>query len=63
MKLHGSITPMEALRDIGCMRLAARVHELREEGHMIESETARGLNRDGEPVVFTRYKLAKRGPL
>ncbi|MBM3947449.1 MAG: hypothetical protein FJ315_08670 [SAR202 cluster bacterium] len=27
-RIHGSITPLEALRAFGCMRLAARIEEL-----------------------------------
>lgn len=32
---HNSITPLEALRKFGCMRLAARIGELREEGFSV----------------------------
>lgn len=32
-----SITPMEALSKFNCYRLAARIHELREEGLNIET--------------------------
>lgn len=31
-----SLTPMEALEKFGCFRLAARIKELRELGHLIE---------------------------
>jgi hypothetical protein len=34
------VTPREALDEIGTMRLAARIRELREAGHDIESRTA-----------------------
>ena len=57
LKLYGSITPQEALTSFGCMRLSARIYELRQQGHFIISESARGLNRNGEPVTFTRYRL------
>lgn len=57
MKIHGSITPLEALQNFGCMRLAARIHDLREDGHRIVAETAHGVNRDGARVTYTRYKL------
>lgn len=33
-----SITPIEALNKFGCFRLAARIFELREEGHDIICE-------------------------
>ena len=32
------ITPLEALRDHGCLRLAARLEELRADGHVIITE-------------------------
>lgn len=32
---HGSITAYQSLRLYGCMRLAARIRELRKEGHHI----------------------------
>ena len=35
---YGSITPLEAALDLRCMRLAARVHELRGRGHNIKTE-------------------------
>ena len=33
----GFITPLDALNLYGCFRLAARVHELKKQGHPIES--------------------------
>ena len=41
---HGSITGLEALRELGVYRLAARVQELRESGMKIHTEykTVRG---------------------
>lgn len=32
---HGSISPMEALNEYGCFRLASRIHELKKDGHNI----------------------------
>lgn len=34
----GTLTAIEALRNFGCFRLAARVEELRRAGHQIETE-------------------------
>lgn len=59
LRLYGAITPQEALASFGCMRLAARIHELREDGHTITAETVQGVNRFGEPVTFTRYRLTR----
>lgn len=35
---RGTITPMEALADFGCFRLAARIDELRKMGHPIRTQ-------------------------
>lgn len=59
MRLHGSITPLEALRDYGCMRLAARIADLRKDGVMITAELEKGVGRDGEKIVYTRYRIAE----
>ena len=50
-----SITPMEALRDLGIYRLGARVHELRQDGHRIETELLTVVGRDGERSHPARY--------
>lgn len=59
MRLHGSITPLEALRDYGCMRLAARIADLKQQGVLITAELETGINRDGEPIKYTRYSIAE----
>ena len=33
---YGSITPMEALNEYGCFRLASRIHDLKRDGIDIE---------------------------
>jgi hypothetical protein len=35
LKAGKHITPLDALRDHGCLRLAARIHDLKEAGHQI----------------------------
>ena len=35
LRQHGEITPLDALDKYGCARLAARVHELRQDGYDI----------------------------
>lgn len=59
MRLHGSITPLEALRDYGCMRLAARIADLRRQGVVINAELEKGLGRNGERITYTRYRIAE----
>jgi hypothetical protein len=38
LKLRGTITPLEALDEVGCFRLAARISDLRAEGYPIVTE-------------------------
>ena len=51
----GSITQIEALRDIGVMRLASRISDLRRQGHNITSKTEPVKNRWGETCHVKRY--------
>lgn len=37
MRYRGSVTPYVALTRYGCMRLAARIRDLKDEGHVINS--------------------------
>ncbi len=60
LQQFGSITPVEALREYGIMRLAARMAELAGQ-YPIESKMVKGRNRFGEPVRFSRYVLKKTG--
>lgn len=50
-----SITPMEALRDLGIYRLGARIFELRRDGHDIHTELMTVTGRDGETSHPARY--------
>ena len=57
MRAFGSITPMDALQDIGCMRLASRIDELRKQGYAIGSRKKKCKNRYGNTVSFSEYYL------
>ena len=35
LQVLGTITPLEALKDYGCLRLGARIHDLKAKGHHI----------------------------
>ena len=37
LRTHGSITPLDAMLHINCYRLAARIHDLRGQGHNIKT--------------------------
>lgn len=55
MKDFGSISAVEAMEDLGIMRLASRIADLKKMGVEITARTVKGMNRFGETVHFTRY--------
>lgn len=54
----GSITPMQAFRDLGVTKLATRISEMRQEGVRFDQEWQTSKNRFGEEVRYMRYWLA-----
>lgn len=56
IRKNGSITPMEAIQEIGCTKLATRVGELKRAGYNITGEMETGTNRWGEKCHYMRYK-------
>lgn len=52
----GTITPLEAIRDIGCYRLSARIADLRDQGYDIISEPLTVKNRYGGVSRVARYR-------
>ena len=58
MKIYGSINPREAENQYGCMRLAARIKDLRNRGVEIDTEMVNGLDRDGGATRYAVYRLA-----
>ena len=57
MKDFGSITNLEAVRDLGVMCLAERVRDLRNAGIDVKSTPESGKNRYGETTRYVRYSL------
>ena len=57
MQTFGSITAFEAFRDLGVMRLAARISDLRKLGYAIQSETITVKNRFDEDCYVKKYSL------
>lgn len=51
------ITPLDALNELGCMRLAARIRDLREQGHHIRMTRE---SRNGKS--YARYQLVPPPP-
>lgn len=55
----GSITALEAVRELGVLQLSARLVELERDGIVFNKEQESALNRFGERVYYTRYSIAK----
>ena len=54
---YGSIDPMTAIKDYGCMRLASRISDLKGRGIEIIAERTKGKNRYDEPTSYCVYRL------
>lgn len=54
---HGGITQYDALNELGVMRLASRISELRRNGYEIASKMVKVKNRYGETCRVKRYTL------
>lgn len=54
---NGSITQLEALQELGVMRLASRISDLKKQGYPIKSDVVAVKNRFGESCRIKRYSL------
>ena len=54
-KDHRTITPMEALKELGIYRLGARVFDLRGDGHVIDTDLVEVRDRHGNVSHPARY--------
>lgn len=52
MEDFGTINPMQAIQDLGCYRLGARIWDLRHAGHPISRRMVSGKNRYGDSVSY-----------
>ena len=57
MNDYGTIDPMVAIKEYGCMRLASRISDLRQQGIAIGRRMKTSKNRYGEDVHFAEYFL------
>lgn len=55
----GSITPLEAIRDIGCYRLSARISDIKDMGIPIKTDMVNVKNRRGKYNRIARYSLLR----
>ena len=61
MHENGSITQWEAMREFGCMRLGARIYDLRKRGYDIRRTLITGINRHDRTTRYAEYFLHKEG--
>lgn len=57
----GSITSLQAVQDLGCMRLASRINDLKRMGYPVRKRSVSAKNRYGETVYFAEYYLPEEG--
>jgi len=57
MTEHGSITAMQAMKDLGVMRLASRIWDLNNSGQNIECDHVRAATRYGTVTYIAKYRL------
>lgn len=59
VKEHGSINPMQAMNELGIMRLSARINDLKWMGFPFCRDLISVKNRFGEPVRYASYRRRK----
>jgi len=59
IKDFGSISSLQAFRDLGVTRLSAKIFDLKKDGYMFDWDTVVGINRYGNPMHYKRYKFMK----
>ena len=59
MQKYGSITALDAMRDLGCMRLASRISDLKKDGHRIITFSRTVIRRDGTKARVAEYRLGE----
>lgn len=57
MLTFGSISSLEAFRDLGVTRLADVIFKMKKLGVKINTRAEKSTNRYGEPVYFARYSM------
>lgn len=57
IKDFGSISTLEAMADLGILRLASRIFDLKEKGYEFEKTRVYTKNRYGEKTHYDEYRL------
>ena len=50
---------LKYMRDFGCMRLGARVYDLKRKGYNIRRDMETSMKRYGEDTSYARYRLVE----
>lgn len=61
MRKYGSITTLDAVLDLGVLRLASRINEIKRIGIPIKKDWTRVKNRFGEDCKVLRYSIDQGG--
>lgn len=56
MRENNGITAYEAVVEVGCTQLSARICELEKDGYMFSTEVIKTRNRYNEPCRFLKYR-------
>lgn len=59
MREKGGITQAEAVKELGCYRLGARIWDLKHDGHLILKVDREAETRYGKTARFAEYRLVK----
>jgi hypothetical protein len=57
IRQFGSISPLEAFRDLGITKLATRISEMNRDGIDFQKQYVKSKNRFGETVYYMRYSM------
>ena len=57
IKEFGSITQLDAIRDLGYTRLAPAISEIKQMGYKVRTKREQSKNRRGKTVSYARYSL------
>lgn len=60
LESDGCITPLDAIRELGCFRLSARIYDLKKLGYDIKRRIKTSVNRFGNDVQFAEYYMEKK---
>ena len=57
MRLHGSVTGLQSINELGIMNYKGRIHDLRKMGYTIRTDYITRMNAHGDVKTFAQYTL------